>query len=61
MCLKADDWQVDVKNFQEFLKQSRYWGADSHSVRQEILPIVRNPRFITVFETTQRCSLSWAR
>jgi hypothetical protein len=61
MCLKADDWQVDVKNFQEFLKQSRYWGADSHLVRQEIPPIVRNPRFSTVFKTNQCCSLSWAR
>jgi hypothetical protein len=27
MCLNADDWQLDVKNVQEFLKQNRYWGS----------------------------------
>jgi hypothetical protein len=27
MCLNAHDWQLDVKNVQEFLKQSRYWGS----------------------------------
>jgi hypothetical protein len=26
MCLNADDWKLGVKNFQEFLKKSRYWG-----------------------------------
>jgi hypothetical protein len=40
MCLNAVDQQLDVKNIQEFLKQSRYWGADSQSVLQDFLPVI---------------------